>query len=196
MSFIFVGLGNPGEEYEGTRHNAGRMILESFAKKNDFSPWEKDKKLNALATEGKIGKGKVKFILPETFMNKSGASIAPLVKSKKSALSLVVLHDDLDLPLGTMKISFNRVSGGHRGVESVIRAIKTEGFVRIRVGVSGKGAKGRAKKPTGDKKILDFIIGKFRPAEVLEFKKISKKIHQSLEVIASDGFQRAMGEFN
>ena len=158
MQYLIVGLGNPGEEYELTRHNTGRIVLSALHKKENLSPFKLDKKLKALVSEGKIGKDKIDVIFPETFMNKSGASVASLIKNKKQAERLIVVHDDLDLPLGTMKISFNRGSGGHKGIESIIKAIKTEAFVRVRIGVSPKTSKGKAKKPKGEEKIVNFII--------------------------------------
>src|SRR3989344_806354 len=116
MQYTIVGLGNPGKEYESSRHSTGRIVLEQFRKKNGFPDWEKNKKMNALASEGKLAREKVLLLEPETFMNNSGKSVAPLVKTKKAAERLVVIHDDLDLPLGAMKISFNRGSGGHKGI--------------------------------------------------------------------------------
>lgn len=196
MSFVLVGLGNPGVEYEKTRHNAGRIVLEIFRKKNDFTDWKFDKKLKALVSEGKIKKEKVLLVEPETFMNKSGISIAPLVKSKKSAESLVVVHDDLDLPLGSYKISFNRGSGGHRGVESIIRSIKTEGFVRVRVGISPTTPSGKLKKPHGEKLIDSFIVNGFKDKEMDEIKKVSKKLSDALAMIVEEGREKAMSVFN
>lgn len=196
MNYIIVGLGNPGEEYEMTRHNTGRIVLATFHKKEDFSDWKIDKKLKALVSVGKIGKDKVEIIFPETFMNKSGASIAPLVKNKKQAERLIVVQDDLDLPLGTIKISFNRGSGGHKGIESIIRAIKTEAFVRVRVGVSPKTTKGKAKKPKGEDKIVDFIIGKFSKLEQEAIKKVGNQVAEAITVLVKEGREKAMGEFN
>ncbi len=197
MSFIIVGLGNPGEEYELTRHNVGRIALEQFRKAHDFSEWEKIGKLNALVSEGKVPKaGKIQLVEPETFMNKSGASVKPLITSIKKAAELVVVHDDLDLPLGRIKVSFNKSSGGHRGVESIIKAIKTEAFIRVRVGISPATPKGVVKKPKGEEAINDFIIGGFKPKELELIKKESKKISEALEMIVTEGLEKAMGEFN
>ena len=204
MRYI-VGLGNPGEEYEMTRHNAGRMAVLEFIKKEGIDQPEFDKKLKALVAKGEIGNpafakasaGKEKFqiILPETFMNKSGDSLKPLALSAKKAENLIVVHDDIDLPLGKIKISFGKNSGGHKGVESVIKAVKTINFTRVRIGISRANAKGVVKKPSGDK-FLDYIVGKFKPAELAEIKKAAKKSAEALRVIVSDGAEKAMGEFN
>lgn len=199
--YIIAGLGNPGQEYEHTRHNVGRMFLEYVGKKEGLSDWREDKKLKALTTEGKIGKGKVLLVKPNNFMNNSGKSLAPLVKSKKAAPGLVVVYDDLDLPLGTLKISFNRGSGGHRGLDSIIKAIKTREFTRIRLGISPGTPSGKVKKPSGEKAVIDFILGKFKPKELEILKKSFKKAHEALGIIVSEkspqlGREKAMGEVN
>jgi PTH1 family peptidyl-tRNA hydrolase len=196
MAYIIVGLGNPGEEYKNTRHNTGRIVLENFRKKNDFSDWEPDKKSKALMSGGKVVKEKVILVEPETFMNNSGKSVVPIVKTKKAAEKLVVVHDDLDIPLGSMKISFNRGSGGHNGIESIKRAIKTEGFIRLRVGISSSTPSGKIKKPKGEKAVQDFILGEFKPKETEILKKVAKRASEALEMIVLDGREKAMGEFN
>lgn len=197
MGYIFVGLGNPGVEYEGTRHNTGRVVLEYIQRKTNFSDWEYKKRLNGLISEGKIGKGKVIFLLPETFMNKSGASVNKLITSLKKAEKLVVIYDDLDLPLGYFKISYDRNSGGHKGIESIKRCIGTKKFIRVRVGISPhvRGPK-KVKKPRGEQKVLDFIMGKFRKQETLLLRQVSSRIHKVIEVIVREGKSRAMNEFN
>ncbi len=196
MKFIIVGLGNPGKEYENTRHNAGRIALEYFRKKNDFPNWQENKKLKALVSEGKVSRKEVFLVGPETFMNNSGKSVVTLVKSKKAAENLIVIHDDLDLPVGKMKISFNRGSGGHKGVESIKRAVKTEGFVRIRIGISPKTPSGKTKKPQGEKLINNFIVAPFKPAELDEIKKTYKKVAEVLLSLIGEGREKAMSQFN
>lgn len=196
MSYIIAGLGNPGEKYEGTRHNTGRMVLEHFAKKIEAGEWEENKKIKARIAEGKVGREKITLVEPEAFMNNSGKSLTSLVKSKKAAEYLVVIYDDLDLPLGTLKLSFDRGSGGHRGLESVIKALKTRGFIRLRIGVSPATPSGKLKKPQGEKAVIDFILGKWKPKEVEAFKKILKKSTEALTLIVSEGREKAMGEVN
>jgi len=196
MSYLIVGLGNPGSEYEKTRHNVGRMMIEALAKKNDFPDFATEKRLKALTTTGKIGKQKVQLLEPEPFMNNSGVSISPLIKTKKAAAELVVIHDDLDIPLGKFKISFNKSSGGHKGVESVIKAVKTSEFIRVRVGVTPALASGKLKKPQGEAELLKFIVGEFKKPEAEIIKKLSKKVVEALESIVLDGREIAMGKFN
>lgn len=186
-----VGLGNPGEEYELTRHNTGRMVVQALAKDKKFKNFEFDKKMNALVSEGKIVKEKVMLILPETFMNNSGKALQKLITSKKKAESLVVVHDDIDLASGKFKISFGKGSAGHRGVESVMRIVKTKDFTRIRVGTVPRrgGVGGKLKKPQGEK-LLDFLMGKFKSKELAELKKVIKKIIPALEAVLNrDGLK-------
>lgn len=194
-TFIFVGLGNPGEEYENTRHNAGRIILNALVKSYD-GEWKLDKKLNALVAKVKVGKASVMFVNPETFMNNSGKSVKPLITSIKGAEKLVVVYDDLDLPFGKAKISFNKSSGGHKGLESIIKAIKTEKFARVRVGVAPTSPTGKIRKPQGEEKVMKHILGKFKPEEMLGLKKMAKKVGEALENFVEGGIERAMNGFN
>src|SRR3989344_1787904 len=121
MKYLIVGLGNPGEEYEATRHNAGRLAVKVIRKQFEFPDWVPDKKTLALKSEGKYEEKVVTLLLPETMMNRSGKSLASLVKNVGDARRLLIVHDDLDLPLGRFKLSFDRGSGGHRGLESIIK---------------------------------------------------------------------------
>jgi PTH1 family peptidyl-tRNA hydrolase len=196
MNYIFIGLGNPGEEYENTRHNTGRIILETLRKKEKFPEWELDKKSDSLVSKSKIGKSTVTLVLPETFMNKSGNAACKFIKSKKAAENLVVVHDDLDMPIGKFKIVFNRGSGGHRGVESIMKALKTEEFARLKFGISKETSKGTVKKPKGEKAVQDHILGKFKGDEEKEMIKSSKIAADALAMLASEGRERAMGEYN
>lgn len=180
--FVLVGLGNPGEEYENTRHNTGRMAVKSFCKARKFEEFSEDKKTNSLKTEWKIGKEKITCLLPQTFMNKSGSALKKIITSKKKAGKLIVVHDDIDLPLGKFKTSFNKGSAGHKGVESIMRAMKTREFFRVRIGISPATPKGKIKKLKGEK-VLDFLMGKFKPKETIILKKTIKKIIPELENI-------------
>lgn len=183
MVQVIFGLGNPGAEYEGTRHNTGARVLAAFREKN------RNKKLILLS--------------PTTYMNKSGEAVAKVVKSKKAVANLVVIHDDLDLPLGKFKISFGRGAGGHRGVESVIKKLKTRDFIRLRVGIApassppaGRAGAGKPKKPIGEKAVVDFILSKFTPQEEQKLKKLMPKLLEALAVITAEGLAAAMNRFN
>ena len=202
MMYVF-GLGNPGEEYEDSRHNTGRIILNYIAKANDFSLWKNDIGLKALRSKGEIsgpastqGGEKFDFIAPETFMNNSGFSVSKVIDGKNKLKNLVIVYDDIDLPLGSLKISFNRSSGGHNGLESVIKKVKSREFVRIRIGVSPITPTGKIKKPKGEEAVLKFLLGKFKDDELKEIKKISKKVAEILATLSSNGKEKAMSEFN
>ncbi|MBI5004466.1 aminoacyl-tRNA hydrolase [Candidatus Kaiserbacteria bacterium] len=206
MTWTIVGLGNPGEEYDNTRHNAGRMALEVAAKKAGGDEWKVNpvkasahgagKGAKATVAKATIGKTTAVFVLPDTFMNKSGAAVLKYVKSAKAAERMIVVYDDLDLPIGTIKLSFNRGSGGHKGVESIMRALKTKKFTRVRIGVSRATASGKIKKPSGEDEVIDFILAAFKPAEMTELKGVFKKVSEAIETIVTEGPERAMNQFN
>ncbi len=196
MAWVIVGLGNPGEEYEGTRHNTGRLALDFFASQMKCGEWKVDKKSQAHVASGMIGKTAVVLVAPDTFMNKSGSAVMKYVKSQKAAERMVVIYDELDLPIGGLKLSFNRGSGGHRGVESIMKAVKTKKFTRVRVGVSPETPGGKLKKPHGEEEVVKFILSKFKPGELAELKKIFKKVSEALETVVTEGPQIGMNRFN
>jgi PTH1 family peptidyl-tRNA hydrolase len=136
------------------------------------------------------------LVAPETFMNNSGKAIAGLVKSAKAAEKLIVIYDDFNLPLGRIRISYNRSSGGHNGLESIIKAVKTEAFPRIRIGVAPENAKGNAKTPHGDEKIEKFILGPYKDDEVKELKKVAKRVVEAVEVLIRESREKAMSVYN
>jgi PTH1 family peptidyl-tRNA hydrolase len=195
MNFI-VGLGNPEDKYEGTRHNIGRDIVTAFAKKYKFDDFEYDKKLNAQISKGKIGRNPVTLILPDTYMNKSGNSLKKFITSAKKAEKMMVVQDDLDTGLGMRKIVFGRNSAGHRGIDSVVRAVKTKNFPRLKIGISPMTPGGKIKKPKGEEKVVKHVLGKFSPKEQDLLKKIKKDAVASLETFVTDGYLKAMNLWN
>ena len=191
---LVAGLGNKGEEYENTRHNTGFIMLDFIAGAKD---WNDSGKANALFKKVGTGKKEIEFIKPMNFMNNSGTSVAFEAKRNKlKPEKVVVIYDDMDLPIGKMKISFNRSSGGHNGVESIIKNLKTEGFLRIRVGISPHTPGGKLKKPSGEKAVLDFLLKDFKDPEIAELKKLSKKIIEALDCFMSDGKDKMMSLYN
>jgi PTH1 family peptidyl-tRNA hydrolase len=195
MTYVIVGLGNPGEEYEETRHNTGRMLLEWFGKSLD-AEWKEDPKLKVKSSKLKVGKQSVVLVLPESYMNNSGKVVKEFVTSQKAAEKMIVLYDDLDLPFGKSKISFNKSSGGHKGLESIIKSIKTEKFARIRVGISPTTPSGKMKKPSGEEAVTKVILGKFKEDEIKDLKKLSKRVNEALTSFVNDGLEIAMNGFN
>jgi len=196
MTYYIVGLGNPGDEYALTRHNTGRIVVSALAKHFNASEWKENKKIKAVCASGAFGKNKIEFILPDTFMNKSGSAVLPNIKNKAQAARLMVVHDDLDLVLGTMKFSFNRGSGGHKGIESIMRAIKTKAFMRVRIGISKSTPKGKVKKPAGENAVADFILGEFKKDELVILKKIAMRVSEAAEVFIAEGKDKAMSSAN
>lgn len=191
MTLIIVGLGNPGKEYEKTRHNAGRSAVELVAKNEGLEEFVFNKTLKALIAKGSVGGENATLVLPETMMNLSGKAVSAFIKSPKAAKNLLVIHDDLDLPLGTIKLVFGRGSGGHKGVESVMRAIKTKDFARLRIGTSAVGKKHQAKKVSGEEKVIKFVIGRWKPSEETAVKKVLKKAAEAVRLFAAEGIASA-----
>ncbi len=174
MSWIIVGLGNPDKGYIGTRHNVGQDFVEVLAPK--------------LPKGAKVSELNV-------YMNNSGGPIKKLIPSKKAAGRLVVVHDELDVPLGRVKISFGSSAGGHNGVKSIETALKTRDYVRVRVGISPSTPSGKLKRPDAEK-ITDFVLGKFKAGEQEKLKKARKIVAEALELIITEGKDRAMTEIN
>lgn len=185
--YIFVGLGNRGGEYEGTRHNVGRETLLAARKKSGFPDFTEDRAAQALVSEGRIGRERVALVLPEMFVNKSGSAVGPALRRfKAKAKDLILIHDDVDMLLGSTKLSFGRNSGGHKGVESVMRALKTKDFWRMRIGVQKK------RRIPGE----DLVLQKFRGDELAAARKAIRRTLEAIRTIAADGPERAMNDYN
>ncbi|PIR38230.1 MAG: aminoacyl-tRNA hydrolase [Candidatus Zambryskibacteria bacterium CG10_big_fil_rev_8_21_14_0_10_42_12] len=191
-----VGLGNPGKEYEQTRHNVGRMIVEDVALYFGVREWKEDKKKVALVASGGTGKEKIEYILPETFMNKSGKSLAHLKGGVKKIENTIVIHDDLDMPVGSAKMLFNRGDGGHKGVISINKSIGSKAYVRIKIGISKTTPAGNIKKPKGEEAVQKHVLGEFSLDELKIIKKISKGVAEALELFMGDGRAKAQTIFN
>lgn len=188
---LVVGLGNPGKEYEHTRHNAGQIVLDFvLGKKID---WKKSSGTKALYYK----EGQAEYLKPLTFMNNSGHVVLYAKEKHKVPLkNIIVIYDDIDLPLGKIKISFDKSSGGHNGLESIIKKLKSREFVRIRVGIAPKTPSGKIRKPVGEKAVLKFLLGEFKKSELETIKKLSKKIAEAIEMIFTEGHQKAMSIYN
>lgn len=193
MVTVIVGLGNPGGEYAKTRHNAGRMAVEAYAHFADFEDFTLRKAASALLAEGYIDAEKVQLVLPEVYMNQSGKGVSGFVKSVKAAKKLLVVRDDLDLPIGALKMTVHgRGSGGHKGVESIMRTLKTKEFAQLKIGISGATAKGKVRKPAGEDRVVNHVVGKFSPKEMEELKRVFMKTNEAIQTFITDGIEAAM----
>lgn len=195
--FYIVGLGNPGEKYETTRHNVGRIILKMLAKSEGFADWQKDKHAQALVSSGNIGDAMVEFFLPETYMNKSGDTVKYMVEKKGAQPEeIVVVYDDVDLPLGELKISTKRGAGGHNGIDSVIKALGSKDFIRIRVGISPKSFwTGKTKRPVGSV-MSKYVLGRFSKGEMEKVSDVGERAGGALRTILTEGVATAMNKHN
>ncbi len=169
------------------------MAIELLAKEEGFDEFKLKKLAHASAATGEIDGEKVTLVIPEVAMNLSGKAAPAFVKSVKAAHKLLVVRDDLDLPLGTLKMTvYGRGSGGHKGVESIMRALKTKEFAQLKIGISGQTPKGKTKKPNSEEKVITHVIGKFSPSEELVLKKALKKSTESMRVFVTGGIEKAM----
>jgi len=167
---IIVGLGNPGKKYEKTRHNLGWLVLNELAGK---VKWQENKKARFLYTHIEVSGDEVELIKPTTFMNNSGLAVAYIKKKYNLKLSnVIVVHDDKDLDFGRIKVSKDSSSAGHNGVESIIQALGSKEFFRIRIGIKNS----LLEKMTTDK----FVLSKFSKEEA---KKLDDIIFQAAEKI-------------
>lgn len=198
---LIVGLGNPGEKYNGTRHNLGFETLDHLLKKYeplDKTTWEEDKKLKSHVKKIKVKSSTVLLVKPQTFMNRSGEAIS-LVSSyyKIPSEDIVIIHDELDLPLGKIQIRFGGGTAGHNGIESVIHSLGTDKFIRIRMGV-GKplrvdGKRFDIKNPTS---IDNYVLKHFTENELHEVKNMIKHVQKNLELLLSHGFETFISKYN
>lgn len=169
---LIIGLGNPGKEFEKTRHNFGFLFVDALAKKFKIDDWQMKEKYNAELAEGKIYKTKMLLVKPQTMMNNSGQAIGPITKFYKiKPQDIVLAHDDVDIPFGKFKISLGKNPAGHHGVESVVKSIKTIDINRLRLGTQ-----------PGKKKMdaMKLVLGKFTPSQQKELGKIFKEAIERL----------------
>lgn len=174
---LIVGLGNPGKEFEGTRHSVGFSIVNYLGKKYRGT-FELDKNLESEVAEIKMNSKKVVLAKPQTFMNNSGRAVRKLSgKYKSKPEDIIVIHDDLDIPFGKVKLSFERGTAGHKGAESIVKVLRTNKFYRIRIGTSN-GQLAKIRKIKDKKKRLNemnkFVIGFFEPREKSKLNELIK----------------------
>ena len=169
---IIIALGNPGQQYANTRHNAGFIIADELQKSLVFSEFEKNSKFDALVCEKNLGGEKIILAKPQSFMNNSGQVVRKMLDFFKSPKeNLVVLHDDLDIELGSFKVSLDSSAAGHNGVQSIIDNLGSQQFKRIRLGIEGSEKKKDRIIP-GEV----FVLQDFSKEELEIIKKLAEKI--------------------
>src|SRR3989344_2831986 len=194
---LIVGLGNPGEKYGKTRHNVGFMVVEQFLK--DFEPvektsWVDEKKFKADLVEIDWNGEKVLLVKPKTYMNNSGMAVKLLTTYYKiPATDVWVIHDEVDLPLGSMKIRFGGASAGHRGVTSIMETLTTDKFWRFRLGIGHPRNKSEHSYPKFNiKGVDDYVLGGFTGPDRGKARELVKRGAKALAVALDEGLDHAM----
>lgn len=183
---LIVGLGNPGEQYSRTRHNIGFMVADALAERWKTGPWKS--KEQAAVAEWRGGGEPVQLVKPLTYMNLSGQSVGALVRWHKLAIGdVIAVYDDMDLPLGKLRLRNGGGSGGHRGVESMKSHLGGDGFCRIRVGIG---------RPAPGQEVPDYVLSRFRQEEQAVLDAVIGRAADAVECILKEGFTKAMNKFN
>jgi peptidyl-tRNA hydrolase, PTH1 family len=194
--FYVVGLGNPGEKYKNTRHNVGWFLLDKVRERFSFSSLHESSAYSGEVAEGRVGSSDVTALYPNTFMNNSGAAVKKLVPKGREH-NLVVIHDDIDLAFGEIKIGYGKGAGGNNGVQSIIDALGTKEFIRIRIGIAPMSFWTKeAVRPKGGGPLERFVLKQFSKKELQQLEDISKKATDVLEAIVEKGVNDAMNKFN
>lgn len=196
---LIVGLGNPGEKYSKVRHNLGFMVLDEYAKKclqsTDYGKfWEYENKFKA-----EVGRLKTEDVLlakPQTYMNNSGLAIRLLTAYYKlPAADLIVIHDDLDLPLGKIKVRIGGSGAGHHGVESIIDVLGTDKFIRVRLGIGNLRTKSSERKQV-HVDTNKFVLEPFMHSEKPKVKHMIKQAVKALEILLERGLEKTQNQYN
>lgn len=184
--FLIVGLGNPGKSYDGTRHNIGFDFVDALAEKHGLK-FKKVPEFQGSLALGKIGEDDVIVLKPLTYMNLSGESVAKVMRYYQIDLSrLIILCDDVALPLGQMRIRINSGAGGHNGLKSVEECLQTTRYPRLKIGVGDR--------KEGD--LSDHVLGKFSIEEVKQIPSLREKTIQAVEIWLDQGLTSAMNFAN
>lgn len=189
MNRCIIGLGNPGPQYQNTPHNAGMIVLDALAASRGCEQFRYQKMLEASTASC----GDLQFIKPQTYMNRSGKTAGAVAKTMKVDLAsaLVVIHDDIDLPLGAIKLISRGGAGGHNGVRSIVDALGTDEFVRIKLGVAPTDANGQMQKPPRER-VNSYLLSPMsaRSKEIIEG--LVPRIDEALQALVEDGVESAM----
>lgn len=184
---LIVGLGNPGDGYARTRHNAGWMVVDAFARKFRIDITKHEK--SSMTGEGRVGGGSVKVAKPLTYMNLSGDAVKLLVNAYlESTDDLMVVFDEIDLPLGKLRIKPNGSAGTHNGMRSIVESLGTDRFARLRVGVRGESHT--------EYRLRDYVLDEFEAVEMPVVEQTIERAVDALVLFARGDLKRAMNEFN
>jgi PTH1 family peptidyl-tRNA hydrolase len=187
---LIVGLGNPGRSYASNRHNIGFICLNHFARTHGIK--FDQKKGRARIGIGKAASNEVILAKPQTYVNLSGESVSPLVKRFNINLNdLIVIHDDLDLPLAKMRISYGSSSGGHKGINSIIQELGSQDFTRIRIGI-GRPDKAEA----SEEEIIAYVLSDFTPEQKKAITPVIPRVSEALLCLLTEGLTLAMNKYN
>ena len=186
---VILGLGNPGREYEKTRHNVGWWVLDHLADVWRFDAWKKDGQ--ALAADGYVGPMRARLVKPLTYMNLSGAVLKPYQRREtwSAPRDLLVVVDDLAIPLGTYRLRARGSAGGHNGLKSIEQTLGNQEYARLRVGIAPPG--GRSAGST-----VDFVLGEFDQAETAEVHTLIPTLEQAADTWLREGIESAMNKHN
>ncbi len=194
--FYIVGLGNHGEKYQNTRHNVGWLICDYVRVEARLPDLIDDKSMSGRMTEGAIAGAPVRLLYPDTFMNNSGSAVVKFVPRNEVG-NLIVIHDDIDLPLGEIKLGKGRGDGGNNGIKSLIEKLGTKDFVRIRIGIAPRSFwTGEVKRPKGGGALERFVLKSFTKKEVEQLKEVKERAFAALQTILSSNLETAMNKFN
>lgn len=197
---LIIGLGNPGEKYIKSRHNAGFIMLRSIV---EDDAWTSESREKSLISHETFMDRELLFAMPQTFMNNSGLAVKTLQKKHGvSPENIIVIHDDIDLPFGTWKIQYGRGAGGHNGVQSIVDQIGTNEFIRFKIGIAPVNVDGHAMKPkpgifqSQKAAVSKYVLKDFSKGDQDKLKVLAKEVREAVEMLVKDGRQAAMNKFN
>lgn len=184
--WLIVGLGNPGEDYDGTRHNAGFCATDALAQTIKANYWKQE--CGALTSEKEYEGHVITLAKPQSYMNLSGSPVSLLVRKKEIELSnLIVIHDDLDLPCGTIRVKDGGGHGGHNGMRSIIDKLNTNNFTRVKIGIG---------RPLGRTPIVDYVLKKPLHTEIEDFNEACVRAAEAALYVLENGIPNAQAKYN
>jgi PTH1 family peptidyl-tRNA hydrolase len=196
MHYYTLGLGNPSERYANTRHNVGAMVVARYAERLHLTDWKADPYMAARLVSGPVSEElEVSCLVPTTYMNESGRCVTALLRNGVSMEQVLVVHDDIDLPLGTVRISYNRGSGGHNGVRSIDGVVGSSEYTRLRVGVV-PFIDGVQRKPKGEEAVDHFLLKVLSAHERDALEPAVLRGVEALDALVRTGREAAMQQFN